>query len=38
MNKKHLKDENKILEDDKDKLFEKIQQLMKEIDEEGEDA
>lgn len=38
MNKKHLKDENKILEDDKDKLFEKIQQLMKEIDEEGENA
>lgn len=29
-----IKEENIILEDDKDKLFEKIKQLMKEIDEE----
>lgn len=33
-----IKEEDIILEDDKDKLFEKIKQLMKEIDEEGEDA
>ena len=33
-----IKEEDIILENDKDKLFERIKHLMKEIDEEGEDA